>query len=224
MDNLTSVLIQKIFFVLTVKEISLLCCTNKKFKTVCKEESFWRTKVSNDYGPILKKYGDTWREIAINMDKVNMINLNNRWIDGRTYKEILIDTLQNGSSVVLNLQSKYLLPYLNSKEDLFDFQFNTHDQAAMKNMLDRDCTDEEVNNMFYIKTREMNVIFFAVYTFTGIKYQIYFPGDQLSNLRTGTALSSHEMIDPILYVMQFSAFSDDRSRELFPNYVSRRDF
>nr|QBK93992.1 MAG: F-box family protein [Pithovirus LCPAC406] len=103
LNRISSSQLRSVFSDLTVKEISILCGVSKKFNTICKEESFWRTKVLDNYG-IEKKYGDTWRQTAINMDKVNMINLGDKWIDGRTYREILGDTVQNGAFTILDLQ------------------------------------------------------------------------------------------------------------------------
>nr|QBK92840.1 MAG: F-box-like family protein [Pithovirus LCPAC401] len=57
LNYLTPALIQKIFSVLTVKEISLICNINRKFNTICKRESLWKDKVLSDYG-IEKKYGE----------------------------------------------------------------------------------------------------------------------------------------------------------------------
>ena len=69
--------IRKILLLISPKEISRLCVTSQKFNRVCEDQSFWRVKVQRDYG-IEKKYGFTWKETAINLHKVKMINLNGR--------------------------------------------------------------------------------------------------------------------------------------------------
>ena len=87
LNELPIVQLKDILANLTVKEILLLCTTNKKFNAACKEESFWKNKVFSDYG-IEKKYGTTWKETAQRMSQINMINMNKKWIDGQTYKEL----------------------------------------------------------------------------------------------------------------------------------------
>ena len=57
MNNVTSVLIQKIFSNFTIKEISLLCVVNDKFRTICNEESLWKNVVLNVHG-MKKTYPD----------------------------------------------------------------------------------------------------------------------------------------------------------------------
>nr|QBK92604.1 MAG: F-box family protein [Pithovirus LCPAC401] len=217
LNNVSLSQLRTIFQDLTIKEISKLCTVNKRFNTLCKDESFWRNKASDDYG-IHKKYGNTWRQTARNMDKVNMINMNGVWIDGRTYKEILDDALQNGSSIIPELQKQYLLLYVDNYDDHFlqELQFDATNDDIRLNfisnaVLGRDYTDDELNDIYYIKNREINVLYAAVFTYNGMG--LYLPGKPIFST-VGTALPSYEfireMIDPILYVMQFSSFSDDR--------------
>nr|QBK92602.1 MAG: F-box family protein [Pithovirus LCPAC401] len=192
---------------------------NKRFNTLCKDESFWKRKVSDDYG-IKKKYGDTWRQTAINMDKVDMINMNGVWIDGRTYMEILDDALQqNDTDSVSDLQAQYLLPLANeSKYDAFDLNHrvendDTQLQVFANRVLGRNYTENELNDIYYIKNREMNVIYAAILTYRR-GGSLYLPGDTDTGQNIGTSLQSYEflreMIDPVIYVMQFSSFSDDK--------------
>ncbi len=65
LDKLSTSQLETVFSDLTSKEISSLCRVNRKFNTLCKDESFWRNRVLNNHG-IEKKYGDTWRETAKN--------------------------------------------------------------------------------------------------------------------------------------------------------------
>ena len=80
--------IREMLLFISPAEISKLCRTSKKINRICTDESFWKTKVEQSYG-IEKQYGDTWRKTAELFHKVDMINLNNKWIDGRTYAEIV---------------------------------------------------------------------------------------------------------------------------------------
>nr|QBK93701.1 MAG: F-box family protein [Pithovirus LCPAC406] len=221
LNNVSLSQLRTIFQDLTVKEISKLCVISKRFNSICKDESFWRNKVSDDYG-IHKKYGNTWRQTAIVMNKVDMINLNNVWIGGRTYKEILDDTLLNGAHFILDLQNSYLLPLANnSANDTNELQYHTRNddtelQDFANEVLHRDYTDDELNDIYYIRNREINVIYATVLTYKG--EGLYLPGDTIENTTTGTALPSYEfireMIDPMFYMMQFSSFSIDRLAEV----------
>ena len=93
LGNLPLDVIQEIFLDLPIKEIMKLCRSNVAFNMVCKRESLWQTKVWTDFG-IEKKYWDTWRKTAENLFKIKMINLNKKWINGMTYREI-IDEVAN---------------------------------------------------------------------------------------------------------------------------------
>ena len=219
LNNVSLAQLETVFLDLTVKEISLLCAVNKRFNTVCENESFWKNKVLNDYG-IHKKYGDTWRQTAINMDKVNMINLNDKWIDRRTYREIFDDALQqNNSEFVHYLQERYLLPYANNDStNVADLQFwtgneDTQLQIFANRVFGRNYTKDELNDIFYIKNREIRVIHTSVLTYRR-GGSLYLPGDTDTSQNIGTTLQSYEflreMIDPMIYVMQFSSFSHDK--------------
>nr|QBK92481.1 MAG: F-box-like protein [Pithovirus LCPAC401] len=93
LGNLPPDVIQEIFLDLSVEEIMKLCRSNVAFNIVCERESFWQTKVWTDFG-IEKKYWDTWRKTAENLFKIKMINLNKKWVNGMTYREI-IDKIAN---------------------------------------------------------------------------------------------------------------------------------
>nr|QBK92606.1 MAG: F-box family protein [Pithovirus LCPAC401] len=229
LNDVSLVQLETVFKDLTVKEISLLCAVNRRFNTVCENESFWRNKVSDDYG-IHKKYGSTWRQTAINMDKVDMINMDGVWIDERTYREILDDVLQNGLSSIVDLQIQYLLPYADNRKHLALILLTDYDRDDVRlqhfagDIMGRDYTENELDDIFYIKSRETNVIYASVLTYKGKKKEIYLPGSRNSYASTGTALLSYEfirdMIDPIFYVMQSSSFSDEKLYYIFHYYES----
>ena len=49
-NTLSTAEIQEILLDLNIKEISVLCRLNTRFESVCKRESFWRSKVISEYG------------------------------------------------------------------------------------------------------------------------------------------------------------------------------
>nr|QBK92600.1 MAG: F-box-like protein [Pithovirus LCPAC401] len=216
LNNISLSQLRTIFQDLTVKEIATLCAVSRRFNTLCKDESFWRNKVSDDYG-IHKKYGSTWRQTAINMDKVNMINLGSKWISGRTYREILDDALQNGADSVFEAQIQYLFPYGDEVDYAVHLQFDVNDEKSIQDfaneVLGKDYTEDELNDILLIKSSEIDVIYATVLTYKG-EQNLYLPGNTITDTTTGNALLSYDflrkMIDPIIYVMQFSSFSAER--------------
>nr|QBK92601.1 MAG: F-box family protein [Pithovirus LCPAC401] len=216
LNNISLSQLRTIFKDLTVKEISKLCAVSRKFNSICEDESLWRNKASDDYG-IHKKYGNTWRQTARNMDKVNMINLGAKWIDGSTYMKILNNALQNGARSVINKQEQYLFYFANNSTSYVDdLQWNIENndiqlQIFANEVLGRDYTEEELNDIYYIKNREIDIIYVAVLTYKGMRGGLYLPGGKTADIDINTVLPSYDflrdMIDPILYIMQFSSFS-----------------
>nr|QBK92603.1 MAG: F-box-like protein [Pithovirus LCPAC401] len=215
LSNISTSQLETIFKDLTVKEISKLCTINKRFNTLCKDESFWRNKVSDDYG-IKKKYGDTWKETAITMNKVDMIDLGDKWIDGRTYMEILNDSLQDGASSIHEAQIRHLVDYVDNQNNADYILLELHDEKSIQDFafdeFGEQFTDDDLDDIVYIKNRKMDVIYATILTYKGTG--LYLPGDTIDDTTTGDALLSYEflrkMIDPIIYVMQFSSFSPER--------------
>ena len=215
LNNLSISQLETIFSDLTSKEISLLCGVSRKFNTLCKNESYWKNRVLNNHG-IRKKYGDTWRETARIMDEYNMINMDTVWLDGRTYWEILDDALENGHNILEGLQVKYLLPYVNdNKEDAEHLRGDIRGdeeeiQFFGKNVNGKLYTDDELDNISFINSFDLEVIYTAVLIYGPLNVGVY---EFLPGVTIGTASQSYEslrkMIDPILYVMQFSSVGPD---------------
>ncbi len=95
LDDLSSNRIRALFNDLAVKDILELCLLSENFNEMCGRELLWKAKIWSSYG-IEKKYGDTWRETAELLSGAGMINLNSRWYDGRTYRQILDEALRRG--------------------------------------------------------------------------------------------------------------------------------
>nr|QBK92850.1 MAG: uncharacterized protein LCPAC401_04880 [Pithovirus LCPAC401] len=105
LSNLGSDIIIKFFDDISVKEVMKLCRVNKQFNTVCQKDFMWRRKVKNDYG-IETKYGRTWKETAQLLFETNMININERWVNGKTYKELFDEGLE-GKDYFKDLYDKH---------------------------------------------------------------------------------------------------------------------
>ncbi len=194
-STLGSDVIAKYFDEISVGEVERLCRVNRQFNEVCKKESMWKRKVENDYG-IDKMYESTWRKTAQLLFNANMINLNEIWLEGKTYGDLFYEGLESESD--------------NYFKDLFDehkiqkvvFPPNTTDiEVAKRFIIDsfassrsrgltksrrlrsrgRIATDpyEEFNtkypgimrdleNQVYLMTRELSVITLAVAEIRGI--------------------------------------------------------
>ncbi len=216
LNNLPSSQVWNIFSGLTVGEISLLCNTFKKFNVICKNESFWRNKIFNDYG-IEKKYGTTWRETAQRMFQINMINLNKRWIDGRTYKELLdiaisMDDIADALGLIRTIEIDEFLTDLPS-DTSWEFTY-IHEEKEIQDCaeenLNRQLTREELDKLEYVNSREMLVIYAAAGIYESGEYLL--PGDEFhyeqfdfNNIPVQKEFILR-LLDPILYVMQFSSF------------------
>ncbi len=158
---------------------------------------------------------ETHGEKQPKMDEINMINLNNKWIDGRTYKEILNDALQNGADVLTGLPVDYLIPLVGDNEEDAEYvRFELHDEKALQDFADaffeRPFTDNEIDDILLANSREIHVIYTAVLIYQGVRGRL--PGDVDGMVAQVTQSYEflREMIDPILYVMQFSSFPYDR--------------
>nr|QBK93159.1 MAG: uncharacterized protein LCPAC403_02930 [Pithovirus LCPAC403] len=93
-SNLGSDIIINYFDDISVKEVMKLCRINKRFNTVCQKDFMWKRKVKNDYG-IETKYGRTWKDTAQLLFEYDMINFNQTWINGKTYKELFDESLES---------------------------------------------------------------------------------------------------------------------------------
>ncbi len=212
MNNLSFDLIQKILWdSLTVKEISLICHTNNTINTICGKELLWKKKLSNDYG-IEKKYGATWRITAQRMSEVNMINLNDRWINGQTYRELLDEALEKNWHHLYKKQIKFL-ELINADLAGAFFTLNMFCEKELQNfainMLHRQFINDELSDIKQIFSRELKVIRATVLTILGSRS--YLPGESYmeDDYNTKSKVFLLKLMDPILYMMQFSSFSID---------------
>nr|QBK93186.1 MAG: uncharacterized protein LCPAC403_03200 [Pithovirus LCPAC403] len=107
LSNLGSDVIVKYFDDISVKEVMKLCRVNRQFNIACQNDSMWRRKVKNDYG-IKTKYGKTWKETAQFLFGYNMINLNQTWVNGKTYRELFDESLESkDNNYFKDLRKKY---------------------------------------------------------------------------------------------------------------------
>ncbi len=140
-SSLGSDIIVEYFDDLSVKEVMKLCRVNRQFNEACKKESMWKRKVENDYG-IEKKYGLTWKETAKLLYDADMINLNTKWNDEKSYKDLFCEALESKSDDYFNkLFKKHKLykivfpPYVEeieeAKEFIIDALYSTIGEARL---------------------------------------------------------------------------------------------
>nr|QBK92699.1 MAG: hypothetical protein LCPAC401_03370 [Pithovirus LCPAC401] len=85
-------ILTEVYLFLSVKDVTIPLKVSNLFNI--RNDIMWKKLVRNEFG-ITKLFGSTWRDIAILLSQCNMINMNKRWIDGRTYNDIFTDSLNN---------------------------------------------------------------------------------------------------------------------------------
>nr|QBK92494.1 MAG: uncharacterized protein LCPAC401_01320 [Pithovirus LCPAC401] len=216
MNSLTSDLVQKIFFNLLAREIFILPPVSVKFNLVCKRESLWRDKVFSDYG-IEKKYGEhidkqdnlTWERTAKWMTRIRMINMNNKWINGQTYREILNESLEKGVDFLKCKKTYELIKFTNNPKYLYEFM-NADSKKSVDDIafraLGRELTQIELNNIHHIRSKEILAISGTVEILLR-SYPALYGGDMIShNYDKHPELYSLPLVDPIYYVMKVCSF------------------
>ncbi len=247
-------LMQKILLSLTVKEISELCRINKTFNNVCRRESFWKNKTLTDYG-INKKYWDTdakrpstkcamqssacgatWRETAKNLSLMKMINLNKKWINGMTYRELIEESMKHHTknpweydqiihySYLGCLRYRYMVKILGKdvkRHGAFDFNvignddFDRYDFFESFGYMYVDQGDSVYDKMEQTLTREFSVIMLAIQfndcanppVGTPLLKEDYY--DLLDKTQYSKAFKVlHDLIDIEYYVMQVSSLTN----------------
>ncbi len=208
LTNLSSSQIQSIFEDLTVKEILSLCDVNEKFK----KESLWKDKVFNDYG-VKEKFGDSWKETAKNMEEVNMINLNKRWVNGHTYEKILNDASEMKEDDGLEYLSEIYFDVLDEvigkklRMELYEAEdlFQWYNRGILYKF-----SAEQLEKLDIIYSREINIIIATITSATisdrtlpSISFD-----EGLHDKSVMEIFPLFYIIDPIFYVMQFSATSE----------------
>nr|QBK94072.1 MAG: uncharacterized protein LCPAC406_03860 [Pithovirus LCPAC406] len=208
--------IREILLLINPEEISRLCATSRKFNRICTDVSFWRMKVKQDYG-MEKKYGATWKKTAINLFKVNMINLNKEWINGCTYAEIVKETL--GQKEIIRYLAKFQNEYYPDDVPSYSvftghkftgkiFIPNGDMQHEITNRMDRELTDEEIETLKNVFTSEFAIIYRAFFEIEEsyaipLSRQVYFDDTVQFNGDLTQILQS--FIDVYPYIMLFSS-------------------
>ena len=221
--TLSSDLIQKIFTFLSIIKVPKICIISNRFNMVGNREALWRDKVLNNFG-VNEKQAKTWRQTAIKMVKCNMINLNNKWVNGQTYREILDEALNeklgkvepnmvdiiltsNIHMKMLNMYTKYVTRNnLDIAHDLMNIDqvaCTTQELLEYCNcMLGIELTYAEAYAMKCINSREMQIVHNAY-------IQIL-----VNSLGLSTEISVSMSENPIHYVMKYSLLSLDGLEKL----------
>ncbi len=180
----------------------------------------------NDYG-VKEKFGDTWRETAKNMSKVNMINLNDKWVNGQTYGQIL----RNASEMKGDEGWEYMRKmYMDAVDEVIgeELRIQLYDEDEYAYTLYNDVLHEifevemefserQLEKLSMIHTREINIIHATIASAT--RWDKILPGispndpkghidEELFKVSIMNIFPTFYIIDPIFYVMQFSAYSD----------------
>ncbi len=232
LNDLNPDLIQEMFLNLSISEISLLCRVSRSFDAVCQRESLWQTKIWSDYG-VDKKYGETWRETAKLMTEVNMINLNKKWVNGETYKHILTKAWNKGKRGIIyliKLQLNAFYDIIPNENVAVKLQYTRSDIDSFKEVIEhidinRESTNDAFDRFMKIRSKEFTILI-ATFTVLEKTYPLLpsasyesFNGKIQSHQKNiieikDAYFSIIKLIDPILYIMQFSVFSKHDLREV----------
>ena len=234
--NLSSTEIQEILFDLNTNEISILCRTDKRFDAVCQRESFWKNRVTSQYGvddPIL---GKTWRDTARIFFQSNMINLGKEWINGMTYKELIEEAYDRGyeSLMYLNhIKNEKLGEVLEMKiGSLTEFYVEDGGNVADSLMDFLEDDDQKFILSQTVLTKELGVIaaavairYFSYPELPGVVgqgeieakhlYYAIYTGDERKYTDTASA-NVDEMFEYIPYIVIYSNMND----ETLLNYIT----
>ena len=212
LDTLGPDIIEKIIMELNVKEVLEICSVSRSFRSLCWKESFWRLKVKSDFG-ISKQYGNNWKDTAEKLFEDNMINLDKKWVNGKTYKNLIneaFDGNYDSKSQFYSIVTDATVGMSNETSELFHIflgELPTYefDDVILKNMLEveDELTEDEIMEFERILTRELAVIGGVV-----ALYGDSYPG--LPGVNNGNIYASNSVdrwFDWDIYVIFFSTVS-----------------
>ncbi len=156
-------LIEKILLYFPIKEIPSYFKVSSHFNINVN----WKTLVRRDFG-VTRRYCDTWKDTAILLVQCNMINLNKKWIDGRTYRELYFDSILT-STFFIDIQKEHSIKDFFVKESITNLdEFMTYTENLNDPLFTYGFYHEAIrDDGKYIKkhlrfmTREYNVIHHA---------------------------------------------------------------
>nr|QBK93875.1 MAG: uncharacterized protein LCPAC406_01890 [Pithovirus LCPAC406] len=204
--------INEIYLDLNIKDILKICRLNRAFNNACKNEEMWKTKIWDEYG-VRKKYGETWRETAQNLSSSNMINMNDKWYDGRTYTQLLYKALD------VEDETSSGWDYLDRLKD-DAVERNTRYRGNVFRIVDENTIKDEYDHLSQnaldiykqIATREYFIIFATLRAYMQ-NYPVLPTQSVIEDYKLGEKRSLNikllTLIDPILYVIQFSSFDNE---------------
>nr|QBK93238.1 MAG: uncharacterized protein LCPAC403_03720 [Pithovirus LCPAC403] len=232
-SQLGSDVIREFFNDISVKEVLKLCRVSKQFNIACNKESMWKKKVKNDYG-ITKLYGSTWKKTARLLFESDMINLNAHWVNGKTYKELFEEGLDDDRYFNDILLFSIVFPdYVTNIETAKDYLVNDPETIIRRtnvgNMSDReketvygefnhyhqDILDDEkmLDIQITDMTRELSVVIHAVYEIQNYReFGLAQSAECENDLRSTSKQTEmnkrvNEFIDPMLYILSFCLMS-----------------
>ena len=215
-SELGSGVIRTFFDDISYKEVMKLCRVNKQFNIECNKESMWKQKVKNDYG-IFKMYESTWKKTAHLLFESNMINMNQKWINDKTYQQLFSESLEEkNDNYFYDLYNDYEMTAVvfpdhvvdveTAKNYIIEIDINTDLNHREKEYLYHqfnhtyNCiidNDDTVSKHIKTMSREFSVIAHAAYDIIN--------GDGLT---TEVNKRITRLIDPNLFIMSYSSVSE----------------
>ncbi len=216
-------LLEKTLLNLNITEINKICRTNERVKSTCDDESFWKRKVMADFG-IERKIKATWRLTAKTFVQMKVMNLNDTFVNGQTYKEIFDDTLdakdevEYGDKLIHDVLIKLLgenvilvmLGFEGNSSimiELINFDYDDHYRNQLMLFAKQKGVYEELKN---IMDGPIAIIWLAMMT---RKYK-HMPANGTdafsgSDFSGATLFIIADIIDPILLILEYHHITRD---------------
>ena len=121
LNGISSDIIQKIFTYLNVNEIFNKCILNVSFNSTCQKEFLWKSAIYINYGiekcgiedfmmgehnnfDLVRGCENNWKATAKRLSEMKICNFEQKWVDGRTYREIAETAIKEGKGCMKYLE------------------------------------------------------------------------------------------------------------------------
>ena len=172
-----------------------------------RDRLIWKDEVFCKYGVTIM-YGKTWEATALKLNECNMINMNDKWVNGESYQQLLDNAIKNGIKWITERQINVLCAFGNLAEE-FAHTLVLHEMASI--LFNRKwigISPGKVKILCRVCSREIRIVYATALTILRCKPYLFGKTYEFSNLfDLNTA-------DTIVYLMGFSSFSDEDLRKL----------
>ncbi len=180
----------------------------------CKSELLWQSEVWCKFG-IKKKYEETWEKTATMLSEANMIDMEKKWVNGKTYREIMkkmFDAKINGVSGFKSMVIENMRKIMGKKFSKFvSYIFDEKSILSIYQPEDFEKSKKTTKDLQNILTRELAVVAGVIKIHSREYSQLPGSADpsvyaRNMHISSRTALG---LFDWDIYVIDFSSLSKD---------------